>query len=50
MEEKDRQRMLELYFNEMYDKQEIVDYFGGKYTYREISETLKARIREYLNI
>ena len=47
MDEQDENKIYELYFMELWKKERIEAYFGGKYTYKEISELLKAAIRGY---
>lgn len=43
MTEKDKQKIIALYFERMYNYEELEKYFNNKYTYREI----KAVITEY---
>ena len=42
-----KKEMYNLYFYRMKSKQEIVDFYGGKYTYSQVSQVLKDRIREF---
>ena len=47
IDDKTKKEMYQLYFYRMKSKQEIVDFYGGKYTYRQVSQALKDRIREF---
>ena len=47
IDDKTKKDMYQLYFYRMKSKQEIVDFYGGKYTYRQVSQVLKDRIREF---
>lgn len=47
IDEKTKKEMYHLYFYRMKSKQEIVDLYKGKYTYNQISQVLKDRVREF---
>jgi hypothetical protein len=45
--EKDRKEILDLFFNKMRTIEMIENHFKGKYSYREIKNVTRERIREY---
>jgi hypothetical protein len=45
--EKDRKEILDLFFNKMLKIEMIENHFKGKYSYREIKNVTRERIREY---
>lgn len=45
--EEDRKVILDLFFNKMRKLEMIEDHFKGKYTYREIKNVTRERIRGY---
>lgn len=45
--EKDRKEVLDLFFNKMRTIEMIENHFKGKYSYREIKNVTRERIREY---
>lgn len=47
IDEEIKKEMYHWYFYRMKSKQEIVDLYEGKYTYRQVSQVLKDRIREF---
>ena len=38
-----KRRIWKLYFDEMYSYEELVNHFGGKYTYGEIKKAVKEK-------
>lgn len=47
IDDETKKEMYHWYFYRMKSKQEIVDLYEGKYTYSQVSQVLKNRIREF---
>lgn len=43
MDEKTMKKIWDLYFEEMYDYEDIINYFKGKYTHKEIKSAINKR-------
>ena len=43
MDDKTIKKIWELYFDEMYDYEGIINYFKGKYTHKEIKSAINKR-------
>lgn len=46
--EKDKQTILDLYFNKFYSYSQILEYFKGKYCYAEVKTFIKKHINKYI--